>query len=130
MTFPQEPITLSSFSFSVYENIWCKSVRTILNSALGCFLCVRIDVFLVSSDGSVSLLEQVLHHWFPDPSLRAIMSQFGQCQLTPGVVVPDDGDERRLLKRLTIRAYRIIHGRSQGTPCKNSFVKRLVRGAQ
>jgi hypothetical protein len=75
-----------------------------LDSVLGCSLCVRIDVFLVSLNSCNSYLEQVLHHGFQGPSLRTARSHFCYSQPTRSVVVPYDGDEGRLLKDLTIRA--------------------------
>jgi hypothetical protein len=42
--------------------------------------------------------------------------------------VPDDGDEGRLLKHLTIRAYRIIHGRRQGAPSRKFLRQKISVG--
>ena len=85
-----------------------------LNSALGCFLCVRTHVFLVSPNGGISFLEQVLHYWLQDPHPQAIVLLCCYFQMTPSVVVPYDGFESRLAKPRTLRADSIIHGRSPG----------------
>src|SRR5215469_1890603 len=75
-----------------------------LNSAVGCFLCVGIDVLLVGSSGSTSRSKQVLYNWLPDPYLRAIMLEFckRQRQPAPSVRVPDDGLEGCLVEPRTL----------------------------
>jgi hypothetical protein len=70
----------------------------------------------------------VLHNWLQDADLKAIVFEFRYRQPTPNVAVPDEGIDGCLVKHRAIRAYRIIHDPSQH-PLKNSFVKRLVRGA-
>jgi hypothetical protein len=73
---------------------------------------VRTNVFLVSPNGGISFLEQVLHYWLEDPHPLAILLLCCYFQLTPSVVVPYDGFESRLAKPRTLRADSIIHGRS------------------
>ena len=65
------------------------------------FLCMRIDVFLVSPNRGSSRSKQVLDNGLPDRYLRAVMLEFCECQRqpTPSVGVPDDGIEGCLVKR-------------------------------
>ena len=77
---------------------------------------MRIDVFLVSPNRGSSRSKQVLHNWFQDLYLKAVILQFRQrqCQPTPSVAVPYDSIECCLVKPRAIRAYPIIHLRSPG----------------
>src|SRR6516162_8218727 len=94
------------------------------------FLCMRIDVLLVSPNRRPSRSKQVLDNWLPDRYLRAVRLEFCECQRqpTPSVGVPDDGIEGCLVKRVATGAYRIIHGRSSWPPYVEFIPLEVVRG--
>jgi hypothetical protein len=73
------------------------------------FLCMCIDVRLVSPNRGTSRSEQVSHHWLQDLYLKTVILQFCQCQPTPSVAMLHDGLDSCSVKPRAIRAYPIIH---------------------